>query len=494
MPKTDHTKFLAPLTTLILVALGCVCGPTFAQTPVSSSPPAAATPVATVATTQQTNVPTFNLQQTIQAALASSTALAIANKTLERDAAAIDASASQARPQLGASGIYTHLDSPIKIAFGAQTIVVQPDNTQTITGQATLPIDITGAIRETTDASRLQYLADRFDRDSVFNNRVLFAQTSYFTLLRAEHQVDVAQSALQNAQTQETIAQQQFQGGVGQRIDYLRAQTQVATAQQNLLAAKNSLQNEQNAFNDLLGRPLNAPVEAVDAAGVSTGLAVEVNANDMSSVDAGTGTLYVPALSPTVSLDNGLQIAQQTRPELLADEVIKQADEKQIQIARTALYPKLSLSAVGDYYPVTDFQAPRHSLGIFSATLTIPLYDGGLTRDRVKEARATAQSAALLLGSDKTDVELAVRQAYTNLITAAQDISAANSALQEAVAARRLAQIRYANGVGLYLEVTDAESALTQAETQQVNAVYDYLTARAQYDNAIGKPNLQPQL
>jgi outer membrane protein len=87
-------------------------------------------------------------------------------------------------------------------------------------------------------------------------------------------------------------------------------------------------------------------------------------------------------------------------------------------------------------------------------------------------------------------VTLDVRQADLNLLTAARQIGAANTALQQAIAARQLAQARYEGQVGLYLEVTDAQAALVQAENSQVNAVYDYLVARAQFENALGTPQI----
>ena len=92
------------------------------------------------------------------------------------------------------------------------------------------------------------------------------------------------------------------------------------------------------------------------------------------------------------------------------------------------------------------------------------------------------------MASTRSDVALDVQQSYLNLVTAAQQIGAANAALQSAIAARQLAQLRYEGQVGLYLEVTDAQAALVQAENNQVNAVYNYLVARAQFQNAIGAP------
>ncbi len=464
---------------------------------------------------------TFNLSQTIASTIAASSDIAIINRDLDRDAALVDQAEAGNRPRVSSSATEVHLDSPIKIALGVgPSFTVQPLDTQTLTASATLPIDISGQVAAATSAARLQLLADRFNRDRVSNELVLSAQTVYFSLLRAQHQVQVSQAAVNDANVQSSTTQRQFTGGIGQKIDVLRAQTQVAQAQQSLKSAQTSQSIAQSNFNNLIGRPLDAPIVLQDVAGVDVGdivatdLAGPANPNAAGTqaqppaTPAATGadqsvgslpsglTFYSPPMDQISAIDvkSSISTALQARPELRADLVNVQAQGKQIQIARTGLYPTLSIGATGDYYPITDFQTPRHSIGVYTATVTFPLYDGGVTRDRVREARDAQENAKTTLASDQSTVSLQVRQAYLNLETSAQQISSANTALQQAIAARQLAQVRYENGVGLYLEVTDSQSALTQAETAQVNAVYDYLTARAQFENALGTPNTQPLL
>ena len=94
-------------------------------------------------------------------------------------------------------------------------------------------LDLTGQIAAATSQYRLQSLADTFILGEIRNARILRAQTIYFNTLRAQHQVDVASAALVNAQRQLTDATNLNNAGVGQRIDVLRAQTQVATAEQD---------------------------------------------------------------------------------------------------------------------------------------------------------------------------------------------------------------------------------------------------------------------
>ncbi len=61
-------------------------------------------------------------------------------------------------------------------------------------------------------------------------------------------------------------------------------------------------------------------------------------------------------------------------------------------------------------------------------------------------------------------------------------------ALTAATAARKLAQQRFESQVGLYIEVTDAQSELTAAQAAQVEATYDLLTAKARLARSLSRP------
>ena len=81
-----------------------------------------------------------------------------------------------------------------------------------------------------------------------------------------------------------------------------------------------------------------------------------------------------------------------------------------------------------------------------------------------------------------------VQNAALDVETARKREIAARAELEAAIAARKLAQQRFESQVGLYIEVTDAQSALTAAQAAKVQATYDLLTARAQLAHALNDP------
>lgn len=468
-----------------------------------NGPGASLTPQSGAITVEGSGPMVLDLPTAIKMTIAASNDYAVATKNLDRDAAQVDEAEAAGRPKVGASATETFLSKAISIPFAGETFTVEPQSTQDILVEGTLPIDITGLVSSGVAVYRLQLLADRFTRDRIQNSLILKAETTYYDLLRSQHQVDVASAALQDAQTQLDTAGRQYNGGTGLKIDMLRAQTQVSTAQQNLLEAQNMLALARTNLNDATGRPLNAATSADDVAGVTTGVAVPPSpaitppppGQAAPAPAASEPTYFEPPTAEleSIDVDKSINQALVSRPELEADQVNIEAAKRQIKLARRSMDPSLSLTATGNDYPTTSFENPYRQVGALVATVTFPLYDGGVARDEVREARDNEDNLKSTYLSNQTDVSLQVRQAYLSLLTAGQQIGAANSALHEAVAARELAQVRYANGVGLYLEVTDAESALTAAETNQVNAVYGYLVARAQFENALGTPSINPK-
>jgi len=435
----------------------------------------------------------YSLARTIEAALASSAEVETAARIVQIDRKQADAEFARLRPSASFEASATRYDKKTALSLaGSPPITLIKDHSEALSLGLSLDLDAFGQIRAAASQAKLQSLSDQFTLAQVRNARILSAKSIFYDLLRAEHQVQVAQAALTTAMQQQATAVKLNIGQVGQKIDVLRANTQVANTQQALTAARNDRDLARNNFNDLVGRPLETQVQVEDVPGVTGG--VDVGAD--GAIKPPTGKVSPPYSVSAGEIDaidvtRSLASANQVRPEVLAAQVQVRVVETGIKLARRGLEPTLSLSASTNYYPTTSFQQPRQSTSAIMLGVSVPLYDGGATRARVQAARLETDNAKTALDRRRKDVAVQVRQAYLNLVTAARQIDAANTALQQAIAARQLAQARYEAQVGLYLEVTDAQGALVQAETSQVNSVYSYLIARAQFENAIGAPSVK---
>jgi len=364
-------------------------------------------------------------------------------------------------PQIGVGGTATRFDDASNLNFGGQKIEVVPDHLETLSLQLDQVLDFSNQVGSAVAQAKLLALASEYDLAAIEADATLAGTVGYYDVLRAEQSVRVAQASLKAYQEQFKTNTRLFEGGVGQKIDVLRAQSQVADAERELVRQQNALSSARSHLNDLIGRPLDTPSTVLE---------------DPSS----------PAVPATEERSELIRKALDRRSEILASATEVRAAEKGIKLARASYEPRFSVGLAGNYYPTTSFQYVRHSTAALTIGLSIPLYDGGLAQERTREARAVVESAKAREDRVRRDVALQTQNAALDVETARKRLDASNAAVTAALAARDLAQQRYENQVGLYLEVTDAQAALTLAQAAQVDAVYDLLTARARLNRALG--------
>ena len=78
--------------------------------------------------------------------------------------------------------------------------------------------------------------------------------------------------------------------------------------------------------------------------------------------------------------------------------------------------------------------------------------------------------------------------AYLTLQAQAQQVALQERTAQQAREALRLAEERYRVGLAPFLDVSDARTQFEQAESDRINAVYDFHKAFASLEAAVGRP------
>ena len=378
--------------------------------------------------------------------------------------------ASRQLPQLGFSVNASQFDDRTTVTLPGSTTPFElaPNNQEALTIAITQDLDVSGQLGLIVSQARLNARSAEYEVQAVSADQKLATTLAYYAVLRAEQNVLVAQADLEAYKQQQTTTTRLYTGGVGQRIDVYRADSQVAEAESEVVRRQNELNSARSTLNDTLGRPLDQPLKLVD-----------------------------PTLSGQVDLGDGA--TESTRPQLIAKALTRRpealeatvevlAANKGIQVAQRSSSPGLSLSLSGTHNPTTSFEAPREDVGTLTLSLSIPIFDGGFAREKVNEARSLVNSAKAREDRIRRDIALQVQNAALDVETARKREIAARAELEAAIAARKLAQQRFESQVGLYIEVTDAQSALTAAQAAKVQATYDLLTARAQLAHALNDP------
>lgn len=190
-----------------------------------------------------------------------------------------------------------------------------------------------------------------------------------------------------------------------------------------------------------------------------------------------------PQLDPNV--DGLIEQAKRERPDLAALELNREALNRYADAERELRNPTINVAAVAGVAPIRDDRLPE-SYSAAGINLNIPVLNGGLFKARREEAEARAAAA----GKDVQDLSLQIARdvrvswldandTFRRLDVTARMVAEANEAL-------RLAQARYDAALGSIVELNTAQLNQTSAEISAASAKYDYLSARAVLNYAMG--------
>jgi outer membrane protein len=205
-------------------------------------------------------------------------------------------------------------------------------------------------------------------------------------------------------------------------------------------------------------------------------------ANAPYDIDAAPATNVGPA---TDSVDVLIAKAVASRPDLASAQAQYRQAIGNVRSARGNLYPSIQATGTGGrtYVQTLPGGASNYTL---SVGLAIPIFSGFARQYAVKQARAEADAALGRAASVKQQVQFQVFSSYYALQTAARRVTTADDLLESAQSSEDAALGRYRAGVGLFVDLLTAQSALASARAQQVQARWVWQTALAQLAHDTG--------
>ncbi len=312
------------------------------------------------------------------------------------------------------------------------------------------------AARETLSAVGYNY---RTAVDTV----VLGVKQAYYAYLGAKALVKVRDETVQSRDLLVRQARAFYEVGTRARIDVVRAESNLYTAQADLIATQN----------------------AVKVAWVTL-------KNAMGLRELPERPLVEEAIMTTIpyTLDEAREIAYATRPELKSFEAQRKAQDQNIATARRGHLPDLIFDANYGRRNTSNTgnnTFPLNATWQVQLSLNLPIFDGFRTTNRVEESLRNYYVIKSQEEQQRQQVALDVEQSYLRLVELQERIKANEAAAKAAKENLDLANGRYQVGVGSIIEVTDAQTLYTDAQTTYVRALYDYKIADAQLIRAIGK-------
>ncbi|MDU2181333.1 MAG: TolC family protein [Veillonella sp.] len=189
-----------------------------------------------------------------------------------------------------------------------------------------------------------------------------------------------------------------------------------------------------------------------------------------------------------VTLEQAKAYALLHRSALVKSALDVKSAEEAVKSAKSGYLPTVAVKAGRGYADLDGYFGTSTKSWSVGATASWSLWDGGATQNAIKKANAQLEQAKEANLATVDAVLLAVQKAYLNLRSAEQTIQSTQTAVAQGQESFRIATLRYRAGVGTNLDVLDAETKLTDARNNYVQALYNYNISIAALEQLTGVP------
>ncbi len=308
-------------------------------------------------------------------------------------------------------------------------------------------------------ASQFGIESSRAQETNAREESVLLVVSQYLGSQRAAADGAASQSRVELAQALYTQAADLQKNGVGTGIDTLRANVQLQNEKQRLIVSRMQLETSLYGLARLLNLDPKVRVELADSVSFFE--------------------------TPEVSVDQSLERAYTSRPELRQLLSLEQRAALNQRAASDARLPRLSVSGFWAEQGLNQSTAiPVYS---YQANLEVPLFTGG----RIQAERTKAELALRQLKQQEQEVRnrivLEVKNSIARLASARSEVDVARLGIDLARQEVDQARDRFQAGVANNVEVIQAQDELARASDNQIGALYRYNQARADLAHSVGQ-------
>jgi outer membrane protein TolC len=455
------------LTVLIAVALIAASSRTLTR---AQEKPEAPAPQPTANATPASSDGKANKDNPVQLSLSSALALARKNSTvynaalIEAGSAGIDRALARDAllPQVNFNNEYLYTES--NQHGGVRFIANNAVHEYTSQGNAHQSIDLAG-LANYRKVSALAALA-RAKAEIAARGLVVTVAQNYFNALSAQFKLQDARRAADEGNRFLELTQQLEHGGEVAHSDTIKAELQA--------------QDRRRQFQEAQLAVLNTRLD----------LAVLIFPNLQDNFVL---TDDLRATAPLPTLAEVQQQAARDNPDLRAALETLHMSSSEVAAARAGYLPSLNL----DYFYGIDapnfatrsfFQGDRlDNLGSSAlATLNIPVWNWGATRDRIRQAQLHQKQAKLELSYSQRKLIAEIQSLHAEAETALNQLTGLARSAELAAESQRLTSLRYKDGEATVLEVVDSQTAYVQASNNYHDGAVRYRVALANLQTLTG--------
>lgn len=299
------------------------------------------------------------------------------------------------------------------------------------------------AARKAVEASDWQTLNAR-------GGAVIAVGGLYLRALADGAEVKNAQGLIQQDELVYEHAKASRDAGVGINLDVLRAQVELQQEQQALVQAQNAEAKDKIMLNREMGQPAGQQLDLVDS---------------------------VPfAEFEAMPLNDALKLAYERRKDLRGFEAQLEVAQ---QTQRAVKYERIPTLGIGGYYGVVDVVGSvAHGDFAAAGQLSVPVFEEAELRGQKEVAVAQTRGLQQQIAATRANIEGQIRSAMLDVESSAQQVKVARSNVELAQQALNDATMRFTAGVDDNLPAVRAQAALVGAETNLVEATFQYNYAK----------------
>ena len=329
------------------------------------------------------------------------------------------------------------------------------------TGSISMPIYRGGQLREGRKSARYALSSADLSLENTMQTVRLQTTTYYFSVLQYKNLIEVHEEEVLTLQEHLRNVMAQFRVGTVAKVDVLESQVELANALQSLVNVQNSYDVAIANLNNYIGLPADTVIRPQDQL---TYKKYDLNLSDC--------TAY--------ALENRADAA-------MADYAVKQAESAK-KSAKSGWYPSVNAGISKELDTENMFGHKTNDQWSMGISASWNIFDGGITRAQVNQAEAALVRAQEVAAQTREQIQLDVQSAFLDLHAAERNIGTTQAAVILGEENYKIAQVRYAAGVGTNLEVMDASEKLMEARSNYFTALYNYNVAKASLDRYMGVP------
>lgn len=409
----------------------------------------------------------LNLDKALEIALSDNPTIKVAEEEIALKKVSHKETWQTLLPEAGLSGSLSHTITAPQFSIGDQTIKMGKDKSNTASGALNISLPIFApavyrAMSMTKTDIELAVEKSRASKQDLVNQ----VTKAYYQLMLAQDSYEVLQQSYKVAEENYNVVNVKFQQGAVSEFDKISAEVQLRSVKPSLISAGNAVTLSQLQLKVLMG------------------ITAEVSLHIEDSLSNYETALFADQMD---AWHEGL----------INNTTMKQFDLNQkmlnqnIKSLRTNFIPTIGMSYTYQYQSMNNtswnlFNYDWAGSSSLMFSVSIPLFKAS-NFTKLKSNRIQMRQLEQNRLDTERKLNMQIKSYQDNMAASSEQVSSNKENVMQARKAVQIASKRYEVGKGTVLELNNSQVQLTQAELTYNQSIYDYLVAKADLEQVLGR-------